>query len=384
MARDDRLELIRQIEQRRGSRVLVYVTGDRQNADAQMGGDAVRPIFEHVRAIRPCNKLDVFVYSRGGALNVPWPLANAFRNAASGSWNVLVPYKAHSAATLLSLGADEIVMGAHGELGPIDPIMTATRAQPGGPPIQDRINVEDVMAYVRFVRERAGLSDQAALAEAITQLTGRLDAVALGSVHRTHSHIRDVARRMLLSRKEVAGEQALQNIVETLAERVYAHDHAIAMPEAADIGLPVKAADDDLDDLMWALLEQYEDQLKLREPFDPQALVQTSDVHQEDCQMAVVESTDMTHFFVAMMRITAQRQLPQQLNVALNLTMNLPAAPGGKVPPQQALQQELQRAQQMLQPLAQQAAQEALRAQAPVIGTNLQMLSPRWVKDGGS
>ncbi|MBU0734226.1 MAG: hypothetical protein KKG10_08760, partial [Proteobacteria bacterium] len=34
---------------------------------------------------------------------------------------VLVPFRAHSAGTTLALGADEIVMGPLGELGPVDP-----------------------------------------------------------------------------------------------------------------------------------------------------------------------------------------------------------------------------------------------------------------------
>lgn len=37
-----------------------------------------------------------------------------------GSFSVLIPYRAHSAATVIALGADEIVMTKKAELGPID------------------------------------------------------------------------------------------------------------------------------------------------------------------------------------------------------------------------------------------------------------------------
>lgn len=37
-----------------------------------------------------------------------------------GSFSVLTPYRAHSAATVISLGADEIIMTEKSELGPID------------------------------------------------------------------------------------------------------------------------------------------------------------------------------------------------------------------------------------------------------------------------
>jgi ClpP class serine protease len=262
MGRDERREIIEKIEGLRGSRVLAYVTGDRAPIAAQIGDDAVRPIYDHLREMGHVERLDLFLYSRGGAIDIPWRKVTALR-AVAGEWNALIPFRANSAATLLALGADKIVMGPQGELGPIDPIMNIQRvvSGPGGGEgtfVQESINVEDVMAYIKFVKDRAGLSDQAALAGSLTKLTERLDAVVLGSAHRTHSHIRDVARRMLLSRKEPPSEQAMAAVVETLAERVYAHGHAIGRKEADEIGLPVEAAQGELDASLWDLLRAYE------------------------------------------------------------------------------------------------------------------------------
>jgi len=253
MPRARRKAIIEQIEAARGSRVLCYITGDRAPAAAQIGDDAVRPMYDLLREIGHVEKLDFFVYSRGGAIDVPWRIVTALRTSAN-DWSALIPFRANSAATLLALGADEIVLGRFGELGPIDPIMNIQRVMPvpGGPGtvMQDSVSVEDVMAYVKFVQERAGLSDQAALSTGLTKLTERLDAVALGSAHRTHSHIRDVARRMLLSRNKPHSEQTMATIVETLAERVYAHGHAIGLKAAKEIGLPAVPADSVLDQLM--------------------------------------------------------------------------------------------------------------------------------------
>jgi ClpP class serine protease len=166
MSRAERSRIIGEIEKLRSSRVLSYVTGDRPPTPAQIGDDAVRPIYEQLRKMGHVPRLDVFLYSRGGAIDVPWRIATALRTA-SDEWNILIPFRANSAATLLALGADEIVLGRQGELGPIDPIMSIQRVAPGpgggqGTPVQDNVNVEDVMAYVKFTRERAGLSDQQA------------------------------------------------------------------------------------------------------------------------------------------------------------------------------------------------------------------------------
>src|SRR5438067_6643833 len=129
MPRDTRKGLIEQIEQARGSRVLVYVTGDRPPATAQIGDDAVRPLYAHLREMGHVEKLDLFIYSRGGAIDVPWRVVTALRQT-SDTWNILIPFRANSAATLLALGADQIVLGKQGELGPIDPQLTIQKMVP--------------------------------------------------------------------------------------------------------------------------------------------------------------------------------------------------------------------------------------------------------------
>lgn len=384
MSRADRKALIEEIQALRDSKVLTYITGDRAPAPAQIGDDAVRPMYEHLRQLGHVERLDLFIYSRGGAIDVPWRIVTALRTTAD-EVNVLVPFRANSAATLIALGADEIVLGRQGELGPIDPIMNIQRlwsAQPGvGQPtfVQEAINVEDIMAYLRFVRERAGLSDQTALSTSLSELTQRLDAIGLGNAHRTHSHIRDVARRMLLSRKEPASEQVMAAIIETLAERVYAHGHAIGLKDAESIGLPVTAASDDLDKAMWGLLNAYESDLKLLEPIDPAVAVAAQDIHKEEATIALVESEWAEHAFRGEIEIRAKRQMPPNLNVQLSVNVQLPQNINAQQLPA-TVQQALQQAQQALLQQAQQAVQQALKDQAPLQGFDAGFRGGRWEK----
>jgi hypothetical protein len=377
MSRDHRKHLIELLEIERASRVLTYVTSDRQPASAQIGEDALRPIFDVLATIGHADKLDLFIYSRGGALEVPWRIASALREASNG-WDILVPFRANSAATLLALGADRIVLGRHGELGPIDPILNVTKAGPNeSTPTQDTINVEDVMAYLRFAREEAGLSDQDALASSLKTLTDRLDAVGLGSVYRTRTHIRDVARRMLTSRKEGLTERAIDTIIETLAEKVYAHGHAIGFGEAKEIGLSVERPSPRVEDLMWELLEAYEDQMKMRHLLDPIAAVANTDPYSEEVTIAAVESSDSGFQFDGTIEVRAKRQIPANLNVALNVGLQLP--PGidvAELPT--AVQQLLQQGQQALAQLAQQAVQQAITQQAPVVGCEFGIRDGQW------
>jgi hypothetical protein len=311
MTRESRQAIISDLEKLRDSRLVCYVTGDRQPVHAQIGDDALRPLYDHLRELGHVPKLDLFMYSRGGAIDVPWRIVTALRQA-SEEWHILVPFRANSAATLVALGADSIVLGKQGELGPIDPIMSLQRVIPqpggGGAVMQENVSVEDIMAFVRFVRERGGLSDQTALTKSLLKLMERLDAVNIGNAYRTHSHIRDVARRLLLSRREPASEQAMSAIVETLAERVYAHGHAIGLKDAEQIGLPVELAATEVERQMWNLLLAYEEDLALLQPIDPVTAVASQDNYREEGVIAVVESSWAAHEFRGTIEVTAKRQ----------------------------------------------------------------------------
>jgi hypothetical protein len=131
--------------------------------------------------------------------------------------------------------------------------------------------------------------------------------------------------------------------------------------------LPVQAAADDLDDLMWKLLNEYETDMRLLEPIDPIVALAATDLYEEDGQViAALESTWAVHEFTGKIEIRAKRQMPPNLNVALNLNIQLP--PGLNPAQQAAMQQLLQAAQQQILQQAQQAVQDTLRANAPLQG----------------
>lgn len=355
MSIETRKQLIKQIEEERGSRVLTYITGDRPGVPAQIGEDAVRHVVEHLRRFESLKKLDIFLYSRGGGLDVPWQLVSAFRDI-SEEWSVLIPFRAHSAATLLALGADNIIMGPQAQLGPIDPSLP--QYTPQG---VNKISVEDVMAFIDFMRDKVGLSDQRALTNGLTNLINRVDAVNLGTVYRTYSHIRDIARKIIQSRREPPTSSVIDQIVSTLAEKVYAHGHAISRTEAKAINLPVEVPPPSLERAMWSLLLEYESHMKLLELWDPQAVLREEERVEEECVLAMIESTVDTHEFITMMEVAQQRQVPQSLQVNINLNLQTPD-------PDFSTEEFLSQLQPELQERALIAVQEALMTQAPSTG----------------
>jgi len=179
------LELIRKLEELRQSKVICYLTSLRPGVPAQMAEDAVRVFFDHLLAFqsRPVERLDIFLVSNGGVSTVPWRFVALFREF-SKSFNVLVPYRAYSAATLLALGADEIVMHPFAELGPIDPTVSNdfNPVDQGGKRLG--MSVEDVRAYVSFIKQTVRITHEDELIKAIEVLVADVHPLALGNVER--------------------------------------------------------------------------------------------------------------------------------------------------------------------------------------------------------
>lgn len=145
----------------------------------------MRPLYKHLLGLvegSPQNKrIDLFLYSRGGDVSVPWRIVTMIREFCE-EFCVLIPYKAHSAATMIALGADRIVMGKKAELSPIDPtLVRGIIGEAMVPPPE--ISVEDVSSYIAFMRERANINDQSALAQVVSQLASHLTPLTLGSVN---------------------------------------------------------------------------------------------------------------------------------------------------------------------------------------------------------
>jgi hypothetical protein len=371
--------LIAELEKKRGTKVIVYFTGDRQPFGSRIAEDAVRPLYEHLLNLdfdKGKKVIDMFLYSRGGNVSVPWRIASMIREF-SDEFNVLVPYKAQSGATLLSLGADNILMGRKAELGPIDPTLVKSTAG-AGPLPQQEISVEDVNSFLSFVKERAHINDQSALAQVLGNLMNQISPLTLGTVDRQNSHIRLVARKLLTSRKRKMDEEKINAIIETLTEKMYSHGHGIARTEARDIGLPVTFPRDDIEKIMWKLYLRYEDFLNLIDPIHPEIELER-DEHKilEDMPLALIESVKKLHIFKTKIDLRKERKVPPSPQIKVNVNMQLP--PG--IEPAQIPQQAQQILQQLMAQISRdvtQIVQQELVRQSPVIGIAGRPYGGKW------
>jgi hypothetical protein len=88
-----------------------------------VGGLDMTGFMEVCSNVTDSKELDLFLHSPGGDGEAVDQIC-AYLRSQFDHIRAIVPVYAMSAGTMLALGADEILMGAHSQLGPIDPQMT--------------------------------------------------------------------------------------------------------------------------------------------------------------------------------------------------------------------------------------------------------------------
>lgn len=96
--------------------------------DTQIALPDVNAFMEVVHGLDRTVALDLILHSPGGTAEAAESIVEYLRGRFPGL-RVIVPIAAMSAATMMSMAADRIVMGAHSQLGPIDPQLTIITPQ---------------------------------------------------------------------------------------------------------------------------------------------------------------------------------------------------------------------------------------------------------------
>jgi hypothetical protein len=276
MTRQTRIRLLRRLEKARDAKLISYFTGDRQAFATQIGEDSVLLFREHLEKIGKVPRIDLLLYSRGGDMLTPLRIVRLIREHCD-HFGVLIPYRAHSAATAVALGADEIVMGPLAELTPVD----ATTVHPFNPPDptnpQQRlpISVEDINSFLALAREEAKIKDEQ-MVQVFNHLDSTISPLALGNAYRTIRMAQLAATKMLaLHLDPQKDKDKIKGIVDKLTKELCLHAYPISRKEAKnELGLNVTMAAGELEKAIWETYLVYEDYLELKVPFNPAALLQ--------------------------------------------------------------------------------------------------------------
>ncbi len=318
----EREDLIQKIEDLRQSKLITYITGDRNGPlGARIAMDVI-PIFsQQLRKIGKVPQIDLFLYSVGGDTMVPWRLVSMIREYAD-KFNVLIPYKAHSSASMISLGADEIVMSDLSELSPIDP-STSNVFNPSDPQntqIKVPISVEDVMAYFDLAKVKIGIKGEKELAEIFKKFmesNPQIHPLALGNVNRVHNLIRLLAKKLLKSHQKPMPESEINQIVDYLTEKLYSHQYFIGRKEAKEeLGMKnVVYAEKELSDLMTELFAEYQKEMELNIPWTPEGEIGNNQFLKKDYLIAAIDSKESPNryqLFLEFKKIQKVQPAPQE------------------------------------------------------------------------
>lgn len=123
-----RRRYLRALNERTGRAVIVYATAFLESREGltddvlAIGLGDVQGFMEACSNVEE-RELDLFLHSPGGSAEAAESIVEYLRTRFD-HVRVIVPIAAMSAATMVALSADELVMGAHSQLGPIDPQFT--------------------------------------------------------------------------------------------------------------------------------------------------------------------------------------------------------------------------------------------------------------------
>ncbi len=291
--------LIQKIQKSRNSKVITYVTGDRQPFVTKVAEDII-PIFaRHLEKIGKQDKISLFLYTRGGDMITPIRLIKLMRSYAD-EIEMIIPYRAHSAGTLISIGADKIVMGRLGELSPVDP-STGHPFNPENPLNQKQkmeISVEDLNSYFLLAKEKAGVKDEQ-MVNVFEDLTAKIHPLSLGNAYRATRMAKQITEKLLLMHFDKNDDkEKIESIVKEITGDICIHGYPITRDEADSLGLNMAEPDAELEKIMWELYENYAEKMELKKKFDPVAILGGQEMASFKYSGAFIESSDLTDSFV--------------------------------------------------------------------------------------
>lgn len=274
MALAERMKLYSELEALRKRPLLVYVTSPREGAGGQMSADVIPEICDQLEAL-PVNSegIDLLLVSNGGDPMVALRIVTLIRERVK-KFAVLVPQAAYSAATLLALGADEIIMHPNGNLGPVDP-QIVMRDKDGR---ETSFGFEDMHGFLEYVRKEVGLTDQEHLRAMLEMFCRQFSPAFVGKAARSALLSQSLGAKLLLTHLADDGKQRSHRIVEALNKSYYHHGYPINRDEARLNELPVakEGEQTQVEGLIWKIWRDIEDEFEFRKPFNPTFILMQS------------------------------------------------------------------------------------------------------------
>lgn len=273
--------------------------------------------IEHLDRIGKPKKISLLLYTRGGNTLGAWSLVNLIRQFCD-DFEVIIPAKAHSAGTLISLGANTIIMTKQATLGPIDPSLNSplnpqNPMAPQNPNARVPVSVESIKGYFQFAQEDLKINNEDNLKDIMINLSNLVHPLVLGDVYRSRTQIQMLAKKLLS--KQISEIEKIEKIIAFLCSDSGSHDYSIYRREAKEeLGLNIEKPDDEFYKIINDTFKSIKSELQLNNPFDLNSILGTQNTVQYTSRRILIESLQFgTHVFVSEGTLSRKVQtIPQQ------------------------------------------------------------------------
>ena len=239
-------ELVGRISAELGATVVSYWNGER----GSVCHNDVVALYEVLGRVGRQKILYIFLKSGGGTGEASLRLVSLLRQNCD-ELVALVPLECASAATMIALGCDRILMGPMAYLTAVD-----TSLRHALSPIDrdnDRVSVslDELTRVIRLWRaQQSGASENPYVA-----LFQHLHPLVIGAVDRAESLSIMICKEML--GRHITDEAVAERIAQTLNSKYPSHNYPILLEEAKKIGLNVEHMPGKVNDLLLDLNELY-------------------------------------------------------------------------------------------------------------------------------
>jgi ClpP class serine protease len=239
-------QLIDRIEAQLGGKLITYWNNPRGSV---CHSDVVA-LYELLQGTGKHDKLFLFVKSDGGNGQASLRIVNLIRRHCR-RLTVLVPLECASAATMIAIGADEILMGPMAYLTAVDTSLTHDLSPIDRDNDRVRVSLDELKRVVRLWRgekENRETNPYHALFQHVHPLV-------IGAVARADSLSIMLCKELLSY--HIANPKRADKIADALNSRYPSHSYPIQLEEAQRIGLKAKPLVLEVNDMLLELNELY-------------------------------------------------------------------------------------------------------------------------------
>ena len=236
------------IDARKNPLLVLYYheyAGQMQNYD-------IKEVYEEFRRnnwdkTQPKKHLDVIIHTNGGVPLVGYMLAQTIHDFTK-TVDFLIPEHSYSAGTLLCLSADNIIMGDHALMSPIDIVLESVRKT--GIKTTELVSIDYFMKFVKDCKEQiermldehdleGGSSVDSALLVELVKEVGALD---VGKFYRLRQYSEQYALKLLqdyMFKDKLDNKHLAETICKKLLYEFPSHSFVMDYHICHDLGLPV-------------------------------------------------------------------------------------------------------------------------------------------------